>query len=200
MDACVFCELFAAVPPAWSPPPECAAALSSGDQPWKGGCRGVAAPLPLSSAQLEVNSFMWARREGGDLQRQKRWVMTFEASHIWEWSSVIPRRGFLGNGGVWLNTTVEQKMGRHKRPGNIQKPLGELPKMCASLSINHDLISPSAWSSTGSVNYAFWLSSYPTGRGFLLCSLFEGKGHAFFNSTGALSYVMLALLSPRPLL
>lgn len=113
-----------------------------------------------------------------------------------------PQEGFLGNGGVWLNTTVEQKMGRHKRPGNIQKPLGELPKMCASLSINHDLISPSAWSSTGSVNYAFWLSGYPTGRGFLLCSLFEGKGHAFFNSTGALSYspCLLALLSSRPLL
>lgn len=60
-----------------------------------------------------------------------------------------PHEGFLGNGGVLLNTSVEQKTGRHRRPGNIQKPPRDLPEMCFSLGINHNLISPSAWSSMG---------------------------------------------------
>lgn len=76
--------------------------------------------------------------------------MTFEASPVFGSEVLSSPEGVPGKwGGVLLNTTVEQKIGRHKRPGNIQKPLGDLPKMCASLSINHDLISPSAWSSTG---------------------------------------------------
>lgn len=83
----------------------------------------------------------------GDLQRQKRWAMTFEKSHLFESEVLRSLAGVPGKWGLLLNTTVRTE--RHKRHGNIQKPLGGLPELSASLSINHDLISPSAWSSMG---------------------------------------------------
>lgn len=73
--------------------------------------------------------------------------MTFEESHLFRskvWQSLA---GVLREWGILLNTTVRTE--RHERHGNSQKPLRDLPEMCASLSINHDLISPSAWSSMG---------------------------------------------------
>lgn len=88
-----------------------------------------------------------------------------------------------------LNPTVEQKTGRHKRPRNIQKLLGDLPKMCASLSINHDLISPSAWSSTGpSIMHSGSAATRRDG-GFLLCSLFEER---------VMHFLTLQVHSPLP--
>ena len=110
-----------------------------------------------------------------------------------------PQEGVLGNGG-WglLNTIVDQRTRRHKRPGNIQKPLGELRPSYHQSRFNIAI----CMEQHGPVNYVLGLSSHLTGWVSLLCSLFEGKGHAFFNSTGALYYspCLLALLSSRALL
>lgn len=113
-----------------------------------------------------------------------------------------PQEGVLGNvgwgGWVSLNTTVDQRTRRHQRPGNIQKPLGELRPSDHQSRFNIAI----CMEQHGPVNYVLGLSSHLTGWVSLLCSLFEGKGHAFFNSTGALCYspCLLALLSSRTLL
>ena len=157
---------------------------------WRGSCRGVTANphLPacpaggkqLCGGQEGSRQSSKAGKVGGDI-----WCILYLGVKFCH-----PQEGFLGNekGGV-LNPTVEQKTGRHKRPRNIQKPLGDLPKMCASLSINHDLISPSAWSSTGpSIMHSGSAATRQDG-GFLLCSLFDKR---------VMHFLTLQVHSPLP--
>lgn len=71
------------VPPAWSPPPECAAALSRVNQPLERRPQGSSWPTPSQQCLAGGKQLRaYARKEGGDLQRQIRWVMTFKESHI----------------------------------------------------------------------------------------------------------------------